>query len=157
LKTSDAKAYRQLRPAIDAGFGLALRSSEITGMDWRNVTKKVFHVPASIAKNGIARNIQRTPLLDGIFRSLLTQHQGGGPLVAKGWRRELTNRLEEVELGKPRNIMRKSGGSYHFHATGSEALTQELMGHTEDSNIFSSSLQGSPVRRRRRQDTDLAR
>ena len=76
LKTSDAKAYRHLRPAIDAGFGLALRSSEITGMDWRNVTEKVFHVPASIAKNGKPRNIQRTPLLDGVFRSLHNQHQG---------------------------------------------------------------------------------
>ena len=141
LKACNKSEFTHLRPAIDCGFGFAMRSSEISGMDWSNVGDRVIHIPGSIAKNGVPRNIQRTPLLEGVFKSLLAQRPKSrkGPLVPSGWRRDLTKLFESIGLGKPRNIMRKSGGSYFFHATGSEPATQELMGHTEDSNIFRAS------------------
>ena len=138
LKLAQNEKYRHLQPALDLGFGFAMRSSEISGMLRENITPEVIHVPASIAKSGQARNISPSPLLAGVFESLLSA-KGTGLIMRDGWRRELTNLFEEAGLGKPRNIMRKSGGSYHFHATSNEALTREIMGHTEDSQIFTSS------------------
>jgi len=133
------KKYRRLRPALDLGFGLAMRSSEISRMDWANVRKQLIHVPASIAKNGEPRNIERSPLLDGVFRSLHSMHQTSGPIMYKGWRRDLTRLYEEAGIGKARNVARKSGATYHYHATGDEALTRKNMGHTQNSAVFSSS------------------
>jgi len=137
LELAGKKKYHHLQPALDLGLGFGMRSSEIGGTVWENITKAVVHVPGSVAKGGQARNISPTPLLKGVFTSLLSQ-KASGLVVPSGWRRDLTELFEEAGLGKPRNIMRKSGGSYHYHATGSEAQTQEMMGHTEDSNIFNS-------------------
>jgi integrase len=137
LKLARKEKYFHLRPGLDLGFGLAMRSSEISKMVWENVTELLVHVPNSVGKGGRGRNIARRPLLDGVFSSLIAQ-KGTGQIMPKGWRRDLTELFLEVGLGKPRNVLRKSGGSYHYHATGDEALTQEMMGHTEDSNIFGS-------------------
>jgi hypothetical protein len=132
------KRYRHLLPARDLCFGLALRSSEASGMVWESVRDQVIQVPNAIAKGGRGRNISRRPLLDGVFRSLLAQKGNQtGLILPPGWRRKLTKLFQEAGLGKPRNIMRKSGGSYHYHATGDEALTKDMMSHTEDSRMFS--------------------
>jgi integrase len=143
LKLTQRKRSRSLQPAVDLGFGFALRSSEINGMNWEDVNEEFVHVPAAIAKNGIARTILRTPLTEGVFRSLLaakkSAHKGRGAIMYKGWRRDLTELFEEAGLGKPRNVMRKSGASYHYHATGNEALTREMTGHTAKSKVFGSS------------------
>ena len=56
--------------------------------------------------------------------------------MPKGWRRLLTELFIEAGLGQPRNMLRKASSSCHFHATGNEALTREIMGHADDSTIF---------------------
>jgi integrase len=135
--------FKHLRAALDLGFGLAMRNSEISRLEWSNIQSDLIQVPNNVAKGGRGRNIQRTDLLNGVFESLnkAKRSNSNGPIILKGWRRSLTPLFEAAGLGKPRNIMRRSGASYFFHAAGSEAATRQMMGHTQNSGIFTSSYQ----------------
>jgi integrase len=127
LQLARTPKYRHLKSCLDLGFGFAMRSSEISELDWADITKDVVHVSSSVAKGGRARNIGRRPLLEGIFNSLLAEKKQSGKVAPKGWRRDLTQLFIEAGMGKPRNIVRKAGGSYHFHATGNEALPNGVL------------------------------
>lgn len=136
MKLSLKPKYLPVRPALDLGLGLMMRSCEIGRLEWDAIAKDVIRVSSKVGKYNKPRNIHRSPLLEPVFKSLMRRHQTTGPVVPKNWRRLLTELFEEAGLGQLRNMLRKTSSSCHYHATGNEALTREIMGHADDSTIF---------------------
>jgi integrase len=70
LELSQKPKYLVVRPALDLGLGLMMRSCEISKLRWEVVGKHVIQISRDLGKYGKPRNIHRSPHLTRVFNSL---------------------------------------------------------------------------------------
>ncbi len=123
----DAKGA--MTPFIAIGLFAGLRTREIAGLDWKDVSiaEKAITVQDAKTKTRARRIVEMS---DNLAAWLLPYSAEFGPVTPEKYR----SRFEEIRevagiTPWPRNAMRRSAAGYHIAAHSNEMLTQAMLGH----------------------------
>jgi integrase len=122
-------------PSILASLAIklfaGLRSSEVRGLDWQDITCSHIIVRASNAKT---RSRRAVDIADNLAQWLAPLRQPRGAVVRlteELWHKRIRQAAEAVGMGRPpHNFARHSFGTYHYALHQDEAKTAAALGNT---------------------------
>jgi site-specific recombinase XerD len=128
-----AEIRPEIVPYLAIGFFSGLRSTEIDGLDWKqiNFQKQLIYVDPATAKKRRSRYVKLEPNL----AAWLTAHRQGDGRVFYS-RRALRFVQEQRKVTIPYNGARHSYGSHHLAAYEDAGKTAAMLGHTNDTSVL---------------------
>ncbi|MDI6774405.1 MAG: site-specific integrase [Verrucomicrobiota bacterium] len=124
-------------PALAVGFFAGLRTSELFGLNWKDIdlAARRITVLATVAKRRRTRHVH---IEDNLLGWLAPYREASGLLAPDGqkWRSRLNNIREKASVAWPANCMRHSFASHHLQKCGDAAKTSLQLGHARDTTLL---------------------